>query len=74
MFVSSQLGEHLTKSSAFSEIENNRHWVLKEACRLETEIRDYLQVQAGHLALLESRKSTELSNYQIQESKRGQSS
>ena len=72
VFVSSQIGEHLTKSPAFKEIENNRHWVLKEACRLEAEIRDYLQVQAGHLALLESRRSIELSNYQIQESKRGQ--
>ena len=72
MFVSSQIEEQSTKSSAFIEIENTRHLVLKEACRLEAEIRDYLQVQAGHLALLESRKSIELSNYQIQESKRSQ--
>ena len=34
--------------------------MLKETGRLEAEIRD-LQVQAGHLALLESRKSIELS-------------
>lgn len=71
-FVSSQIGEHLTSSSAFIRIVTNRQRILKEACRLEAEIRDYLQVQAGHLALLESRKSIELSNYQIWEGKRGQ--
>lgn len=71
-FVSSQIGEHSTTSPAFTRFEGDRLWVLKEAGRLEAEIRDYLQVQAGHLALLESRKSIELSNYQIQEGKRGE--
>lgn len=70
-FVSSQIGEHLMTSATFIQIEKDRHWVLKETCRLEAEIRDYLQVQAGHLALLESRKTIELSNYQIQEGERG---
>ena len=70
-FVSSQVGEHSTKSPAFTRVEMDRNCVLKEACRLEAEIRDYLQVQAGHLALLESRKSIERSNYQIWEGKRG---
>lgn len=42
-----------------------------EALRLETETRDYLQLQTGELALKESRKSIELSNSQIEEAKRG---
>lgn len=42
-----------------------------EATRLETEIRDYLQLQIGELALQESKKSIELSNPQIEEAKRG---
>lgn len=71
-FISSQIEEKLTRSLAYERIEKARSRALKEACRLEAEIRDYLQVQAGHLSLLESRKSIELSNYQIQEGKRGQ--
>ena len=70
-FVSSQIGEHMTTSLAYSRIEKERRRVLREASRLEAEIRDYVQVQAGKLALLESRKSIELSSYQIQEAKRG---
>lgn len=42
-----------------------------EATRLEAEIRDYLQLQTGELALEESKKSIELSNSQIEEAKRG---
>ena len=42
-----------------------------EATRLETEIRDYLQLQVGELALQESKKSIELSNSQMEEAKRG---
>lgn len=71
-FVSSQIGENSTGRPAYVRIEKARDWVLKEACRLEAEIRDYLQVQSGQLALLESRKSIELSNHQIEEAKRGQ--
>ncbi len=70
-FISSQIGEHMTSSLAYSRTEEDRKRVLREASRLEAEIRDYVQVQAGKLALLESRKSIELSSYQIQEGKRG---
>lgn len=41
------------------------------AYRLEVEIRDYLQIQAGEMGLQESRKSIQLSSIQIEESKRG---
>ena len=42
-----------------------------EAHRLETELRDYLQLQTGVVAIDESRKSIQLSNLQIEEGKRG---
>ena len=71
-FLSSEIGEQSTENLAYIRIERARGWVLKEASRLEAEIRDYLQVQSGHLALVESRKSIELSNHQIEEAKRGQ--
>lgn len=71
-FVRSQIGEEMTRSSVYFRIQRERDSVLKEARRLEAEIRDYLQVQAGQLSLLESRKSIELSSYQISEGRRGQ--
>ena len=43
------------------------------ARRLEGELRDYLQLEVGELALQESKKSIDISNFQIQEGKRGQS-
>lgn len=43
----------------------------QEAIRPELEIPDHLQLQVGNLTLQESKKSIELSNYQIQEGKRG---
>lgn len=39
------------------------------ARRLESEVRDYMQLQVGNLSLEESRRSIELSNLQIRESK-----
>ena len=45
--------------------------LIEEARRVEAEARDYMQLQAGKLALEESRRSIELSNVQIRESKRG---
>ena len=54
-------------------IEDELQQAHLEALRLETEIREYLQLQTGELALQESRKSIELSNSQIEEAKRGQS-
>ncbi|KAL8826501.1 MAG: hypothetical protein Q9170_007377 [Blastenia crenularia] len=44
---------------------------IAEANRLESQVRDNMQLQAGRLALRESRKSIEMSNRQIEESKRG---
>lgn len=46
--------------------------LVQEASRLEGQIRDYLQLRTGELALEESKKSIEVSNQQLQEGKRGQ--
>lgn len=43
------------------------------ALRLEVEVRDCLQLQAGETAIQESRKSIELSCLQIEENRRGRS-
>lgn len=51
-----------------------RHKRVHEAAhRLDAEIRDHLQLQLGEMGLRESRKSIEISNLQIEESKRGSS-
>ena len=58
--------EHL-----YDKLRTESEGLLKEASRLETEIRDNMQVQVGSLALQESRKSIELSNLQIREARSG---
>lgn len=45
--------------------------LLDEERRFESDVRDYLQLQVGNLALEESRRSIELVNSQIQEAKSG---
>ena len=47
--------------------------VHKSALRLDAEVRDYLELQSGRMALQESQKSILLSNLQIEEYKRGSS-
>lgn len=42
----------------------------QEAGRLESQVRHYMQLQVGELALQESKKSIELSNQQIEEGRR----
>lgn len=60
-----------TRSQKYYRPAEERSSLVKEALRLVGEIRDYLQLQAGQLSLLESRKSIEASNNQLQESTRG---
>ena len=71
MFTRSQstLGTPLNEPS--TEIEDQLQQAHLEAHRLETEIREYLQLQTGELSLQASRKSIELSSSQIEETKRG---
>ncbi len=70
-FITSQLAPELTTAPAYDRISEEQSSILKEARSLEAEIRDFLQLQAGQLSLLESRKSIEVSNNQLQEGKRG---
>ena len=71
-FTHSQMPCDTFQDERFIEIEDQLQQAHLEAHRLETEIRDYLQLQIGELALQESRKSIELSSSQIEEAKRGQ--
>lgn len=70
-FISSQLAPQLTTRPSYHRIVEDRGSLLKKALSLEAELRDYLQLQVGQLSLIESRKSIEVSNNQLQENKRG---
>ena len=56
---------------AYQQIEREYRHVIAQAHRLETEVRDLIQIHSGGLAPEETKKSIELSNSQIQESRRG---
>ena len=70
--VRGRMANDTQHSNPFEMVENELRQACLEARRWEAEIRDYLQLQTGELALKESRKSIELSNLQIEEAKRGQ--
>ena len=70
-YISAEDANYLSGSSAHIRTKQERDQVHDEARRLDTEVRDYLQLVVGDLSLEESRKSIELSNHQIQEGKRG---
>ena len=65
-FLSSQMPSETCQSTSSTAVEEELRQARLEASRLETEIRDYLQLQTGESALQESRKSIELSNSQIE--------
>ena len=70
-YISAEDAKYLPKSSAYLQIKQEMDQIHDEARRLDTEVRDYLQLVVGNLSLEESRKSIELSNQQILEGKRG---
>ena len=70
-YISVEDPNYLPESSAYLKIKQETSQIHNEARRLDTEVRDYLQLVVGNLALEESRKSIELSNQQILEGKRG---
>ena len=72
-YTLSQKAGDLLSTKSWLEAEADLKRTHQEAARLEAQIRDYLQLQVGELALQESKKSIELSNRQIEEGKRGQS-
>ena len=69
-FLSSLYGPDFPGRIFNSQIIEESTAVVEEVRRLEAEIRDHLQLQSSKLALEESKKSIELSNGQIYESKR----
>lgn len=56
---------------AFNLVCDEANECLEDARNLEAQIRDWLQLRVGSLALQESKKSIQLSNLQIEESQRG---
>ena len=62
---------NLVSFEAFDVVREESEEILEESHALEADIRDWLQVRVGSLALEESRKSIQLSNLQIAESQRG---
>ena len=61
-----------SKGLLFKDFEEEIGHTIGESNRLESQIRDYLQLRAGTLGLEESRRSIDLSNRQIEEAKRGE--
>lgn len=71
--TSSGFSSKLLEGPLYLDFLERRSGFVEEARRFESELRDYLQLEGSRLALEESKKSIELSNYQIQEGKRGSS-
>ena len=70
-FLRTQGVSNLKHYEAFSIIREESKDCLEDAHGLEAEIRDWLQLRVGSLALQESKKSIQLSNLQMEEAKRG---
>ena len=69
-YVYSQISVETLSDLSWSKAEADLIQIHQEAGRLESQVRDYMQIQVGELALQESKKSIELSNQQIEEGKR----
>lgn len=73
-YVRSQDAEKFLQGKTWlSQVEDIKEAIIEARAR-EVEARDYLQLQIGNLSILESRKSIELSNQQMDEAKRGKKS
>ena len=69
-YVCSQISVESLSDKSWRKAEADLIQIHQEAGRLESQVRDYMQLQVGELALQESKKSIELSNQQIEEGKR----
>ncbi|KAL8920294.1 MAG: hypothetical protein Q9208_006362 [Pyrenodesmia sp. 3 TL-2023] len=69
-YMKMRLSRDPSKGLLFHDFEEEIAHVIGESNRLESQIRDYLQLRAGTLGLEESRRSIDLSNRQIEEAKR----
>ena len=71
-YLSSEVDSDWSKEPSYVSIRADWRSLIDRARRLETEVRDDMQLQVGHLSLEESKRSIELSNIQIRESKSGE--
>ena len=69
-YVCSQISAERISDKSWRKAEADLVQIHQEAGRLESQVRDYMQLQVGELALQESKKSIELSNQQMEEGKR----
>ncbi len=70
-YLGSRVALDWSKENSYASLQADLRSLTDEARRLETEVRDYMQLQVGNLSLEESRRSIELANLQIRESKSG---
>lgn len=70
-YAHSENGGDLLSRQEYLRIEELWRDALSEARLLETQVRDALQLNASFKSIDESKKSIELSNHQIEESRRG---
>ena len=79
-YLDSEIQADWSKEPSYVSIKADWKALTEQAHRLETEVRDFMQIQVGNLSLAasrtsleESRRSIELSNIQIRESQSGKS-
>ena len=70
--ASLDLGSSSAEESQHKRLSAVYDPLVAEARRLESEVKDHLQLEAGRLAVEESRNSIKLTNMQIQEARRGE--
>lgn len=73
IYVQRNCQEKWLERDVYYKIEGDHRSAIREARRLETEMRDQMQLAVGYVAIDDSKRSIELSNIQIVEGKQGQS-
>ena len=68
-YIGSEAHPNWSQETSYLSIKADMTSLIDRGRRLETEVRDFMQLRIGNLALEESRKSIELSNSQIREAK-----
>ena len=70
-YMRTQSIRNLQSYEAYAVVSEEARECLGDAHGLESELRDWLQLRVGSLALQETKKSIQISNLQIEESQRG---
>lgn len=69
-YISSPQSRQYSQGQLYWDVEEESKEAIIKAYRVESQVRDFLQLEAGNLGLQASMKSIELSNRQIEEAKR----